>query len=776
MDPEDQDETLDVGSEARPSRPTGGRMSRASYVPGDSIGTYKIRQRLGEGGFGIVFLCEQFEPVRREVAVKVIKAGMDTEQVVGRFEAERQALAIMDHPCIAKIFDAGSTEDGRPYFVMELVRGVPLTEYCDKQKLNLKERLELFARICDGVQHAHQKGVIHRDLKPGNILVTDADRSHPHPKIIDFGIAKATAKSLSEKEVFTLEGQLIGTPEYMSPEQAEMTSADIDTRTDVYALGIVLYELLTGRLPFDPRSLRSKGLSEIQRIIREEDPPRPSTRLTTIQEGSETGQIASERKTTVDALSSTLRRELEWIPLKAIRKDRTDRYSSAEALASDVRRYLGGDPLEAGPESTSYRLRKFVRRHRVAFVTSSLVAAAILLGLIGTTIFAIEADRQRNVAVEARTKAEERLTSLQSLVEAMSGSINNSVKNLEGGMEVRRRMLAAAEEQLTLLREEAEASDDPVLFHTVGQALISMGDLAGGLRVASLGDDREADSYYREALAIYEDLLEDRDSIDPRIRDEIMVMPGRIVGLQADLAISDRRWNEARKLVLDQKQRLEPLANNGDVWTRREFLMTYEKLGDIELRQANPKAALVHYLAHRDEIQALVDADASSDPGLRRGLASTLRRVGYAQGETGDPVGAEVSLRRSLQLMSEVSSEQADDLRRSRDVGWAEIYLGQFLLGRDEEEQVVEGVRQLTDGALRIVRICAVEPGVSDYRDDARIGIVQVHEMLLDAGRSPSAFELREESIRILQPVVEGSPENVALADALAAIVALRAE
>ncbi|MBQ72793.1 MAG: hypothetical protein CMJ67_07790 [Planctomycetaceae bacterium] len=776
MDPEDQDETLDVGSEARPSRPTGGRMSRASYVPGDSIGTYKIRQRLGEGGFGIVFLCEQFEPVRREVAVKVIKAGMDTEQVVGRFEAERQALAIMDHPCIAKIFDAGSTEDGRPYFVMELVRGVPLTEYCDKQKLNLKERLELFARICDGVQHAHQKGVIHRDLKPGNILVTDADRSQPQPKIIDFGIAKATAKSLSEKEVFTLEGQLIGTPEYMSPEQAEMTSADIDTRTDVYALGIVLYELLTGRLPFDPRSLRSKGLSEIQRIIREEDPPRPSTRLTTIQEGSETGQIASERKTTVDALSSTLRRELEWIPLKAIRKDRTDRYSSAEALASDVRRYLGGDPLEAGPESTSYRLRKFVRRHRVAFATSSLVAAAILLGLIGTTIFAIEADRQRGIAVEARTRAEERLTSLQSLVEAMSGSINNSVKNLDGGMEVRRRMLGAAEEQLTLLREEAEASDDPVLFHTVGQALISMGDLAGGLRVASLGDDREADSYYREALAIYEDLLEDRDSIDPRIRDEIMVMPGRIVGLQADLAISDRRWNEARKLVLDQKQRLEPLVNNGDVWTRREFLMTYEKLGDIELRQANPKAALVHYLAHRDEIQALVDADASSDPGLRRGLASTLRRVGYAQGETGDPVGAEVSLRRSLQLMSEVSSEQADDLRRSRDVGWAEIYLGQFLLGRDQEEQVVEGVRQLTDGALRIVRICAVEPGVSDYRDDARIGIVQVHEMLLDAGRSPSAFELREESIRILQPVVEGSPENVALADALAAIVALRAE
>lgn len=769
MDREDQDETLDVGSEARPSRPTSGRMTRASYVPGDSIGPYKIRQRLGEGGFGIVFLCEQFEPVRREVAVKVIKAGMDTEQVVGRFEAERQALAVMDHSAIAKIFDAGATDDGRPYFVMELVRGVPLNEYCDKQKLNLEQRLDLFARICDGVQHAHQKGVIHRDLKPGNILVTDADRAEPQPKIIDFGIAKATSKSLAEKEVFTLEGQLIGTPEYMSPEQAEMTSADIDTRTDVYALGIVLYELLTGRLPFDPKSLRSKGLSEIQRIIREEDPPRPSTRLTAIQEVSDTGQIASQRKTTVDALSSTLRRELEWIPLRAIRKDRTDRYSSAEALAADVRRYLDGEPLEAGPESTSYRLRKFARRHRVAFVTSSLVAASIVLGLIGTTIFAVEANRQRNIAVE-------RLTSLQSLVEAMSGSINDSVKNLEGGMAVRRQMLAAAEEQLGLLNAEAEASGDPVLFHTVGRALVSMGDLAGGLRVASLGDAGGADDYYQQALSLYDGLLEDPDSIDPRLRNEIRVMPGSIVGLRADLAISEERWNAARDFVLDQRRRLEPLVDEGDLRTRRDYLMTLEKLGDLELRRQDPEAALGHYLAHRDAIRALVEADSSSDPSLRRGLASTLRRVGYAQGVTGDHQGAEDSLRHSLELMSQISSETPEDLRRSRDVGWGGIYLGQFLIDRDQEEQVDEGVEHLTGGALRLVEICAAEPDVAEYRDDARIVVLEVHGMLLDADRSPSAFGLRTESIRALQPVVEGRRENVPLADVLAAISALRSE
>jgi serine/threonine protein kinase len=318
-----------VGSDSGDPGPTiadtsgdGGRTSHR-IVPGDSVGPFKILSVIGEGGFGIVFLAEQTEPVKRRVALKVIKAGMDTDMVVARFEAERQAVAMMNHPGIAKVFEAGATKHGRPYFVMEYVKGEPLSKYCDKHKLITSERLDLFAKVCDAIQHAHQKGVIHRDLKPGNILVSVNNRDEPQPKVIDFGIAKATSQQLTEKTIFTQQGEMIGTPEYMSPEQAEMTGADIDTRSDVYSLGVILYELLSGKLPFDPQTLRSKGYSEIQRIIREEDPPRPSTRLTAVNSDA-TVEIARDRQTTIDSLSNALRRELEWIPLKALRKDRTD--------------------------------------------------------------------------------------------------------------------------------------------------------------------------------------------------------------------------------------------------------------------------------------------------------------------------------------------------------------------------------------------------------------------------------------------------------------------
>jgi serine/threonine protein kinase len=738
---------------------------RASYriVPGDSVGPFKILSVIGEGGFGIVFLAEQTQPVKRRVALKVIKAGMDTDMVVARFEAERQAVAMMNHPGIAKVFEAGATEQGRPFFVMEYVKGEPLSKYCDKQKLNTAERLDLFSKVCDAIQHAHQKGIIHRDLKPGNILVSVNNRDEPQPKVIDFGIAKATSQQLTEKTIFTQQGQMIGTPEYMSPEQAEMTGADIDTRSDVYSLGVILYELLSGKLPFDPQTLRSKGYSEIQRIIREEDPPRPSTRLTTIDDGS-TIDIAVARQTTIDSLSNALRRELEWIPLKALRKDRTERYSSAEALAEDVRRYLRGDALEAGPETASYRMRKFIRRNRAPFIAGLLVALALVIGLIGTTIFAVEAARQRDEARTARIQAEERLDGLRELIGEMSGSINLSVKNLQGGLEVRRRMLQAAERQLVILRTEAVASDDPLLLHAVGEALVSFGDLAGGSRVASLGDSAPANDYYEDSASLYQ-RLRSRTDLPQELWFRIQCMLPLIRNRQADLLIEADRVDDAVALIVEARDLLEPLAKTGDVFARREYNIAFERLGDLEAGRGAHAAALEHYLAHLAEMQDLVAEGKPMDLDLQRGLAMSLRRVGFCRSKLGKPEAARDDLERSLLLMRSVSDLRPDDLRRASDVGWSLIYLGQFLLEHDAEQQRDQGAEHYVEASRRIVAVCVAEPGAASYRSDVDSVVPAVHEQLLDAGYEEHAGRQLRAALLALQPVTEAQPENTALVE-----------
>ncbi|MFO0874905.1 MAG: protein kinase [Phycisphaerales bacterium] len=350
-------------------------------APGSRIGPYRLVRSLGSGGFGVVFLAEQERPVRRHVAIKIIKLGMDTRQVIERFDAERQALAIMDHPNIAKVFDAGATETGRPYFVMELVDGAPITQYCDSRRLDLRQRLELFRMVCNAVQHAHQKGVIHRDIKPSNVLVTIVD-DEPVPKVIDFGIAKATHARLTERTMVTEANQFIGTPEYMSPEQAGASGLDIDTRTDIYSLGVLLYELLTGTTPLEPLRLRQAGLTELQRIICDEEAPRPSVRAAAL--GSRMEPIATKRRIAGPKLASSLRGELDWIVLKAIEKDRNRRYDTAVALAADITRYLANRPVEASPPSTSYRIRKFVQRNRRAVIAAGVVAATVAVGVAAT--------------------------------------------------------------------------------------------------------------------------------------------------------------------------------------------------------------------------------------------------------------------------------------------------------------------------------------------------------------------------------------------------------
>jgi eukaryotic-like serine/threonine-protein kinase len=362
---------------------------------GMRIGRYKLLQLIGEGGFGVVYMAEQEEPIRRKVALKIIKLGMDTKQVIARFEAERQALALMDHPNIAKVFDAGATDTGRPYFVMELVKGIPITEYCDKNNLDTQNRLELFIDVCKAVQHAHQKGIIHRDIKPSNVMITLHD-SKPVPKIIDFGIAKATQQRLTEKTLFTEYRQFVGTPEYMSPEQAEMSGLDIDTRSDIYSLGVLLYELLTGTTPFETSKLRNAAYDEIRRIIREEEPPRPSTRLSTL--GEALTDIANRRDAQPNELRKIVRGDLDWVAMKAMEKDRTRRYETANEMAMDIERHLGDEPVSAGPPGVRYRLSKFTRRHRTAVASGLLVAAAIVAGFIVSTVMYFRAERQASIS------------------------------------------------------------------------------------------------------------------------------------------------------------------------------------------------------------------------------------------------------------------------------------------------------------------------------------------------------------------------------------------
>jgi serine/threonine protein kinase/Flp pilus assembly protein TadD len=402
--------------------------------PGTVIGPYKLLQQIGEGGMGVVYMADQESPVRRRVALKIIKPGMDSREVIARFEAERQALAMMDHQNIAKVLDAGTTESGRPYFVMELVHGVPITKFCDDNRLTLRERLELFVPICHAVQHAHHKGVIHRDLKPSNILVTMYD-DHPVPKVIDFGVAKAVEQRLTERTLFTQYGTLVGTFEYMSPEQAEMNAYGVDTRSDVYSLGVLLYELLTGTTPLERARLREAALVELVRLIKEEEPPRPSVRLST---SGALPKVAAACRTEPARLSQLLRGELDWIVMKCLEKDRTRRYETANGLARDIQHYLFDEPVEACPPSALYRLRKMARKHRVLLTTAASFVSLLLIALLVSAwlaIWATDAQRTAQAALANERIARQEAVAAKEKAESFSQRLIAATQVLNEGID-----------------------------------------------------------------------------------------------------------------------------------------------------------------------------------------------------------------------------------------------------------------------------------------------------------------------------------------------------
>ncbi|HEY1683942.1 MAG TPA: serine/threonine-protein kinase [Tepidisphaeraceae bacterium] len=558
---------------------------------GAQVGRYKLLEKIGEGGFGVVYVAEQKTPIRRRVALKIIKLGMDTRSVVARFEAERQALAMMDHPNIAKVLDAGATETGRPYFVMELVRGVPITEYCDQNNSSPIERLNLFIQVCQAIQHAHQKGIIHRDIKPSNILVTLHD-GIPLPKVIDFGIAKATQGELTEKTIYTQFQQFIGTPAYMSPEQAEMSGLDVDTRSDIYSLGVLLYELLTGLTPFDAKELMKVGVDEMRRTIRQIDPMRPSNRLSGMT-GAASTATAKRYGMEAHRLISLLRGDLDWIVMKCLEKDRTRRYETANGLAMDLQRHLDNEPISARPPSSMYRMRKFVRRNKLSALAAGAVVLAILLGLGLATVGFFRARTERDRALAATTLADENFKQARAAVEDLLRISNEGLKDVPGMQPLRLELMKAVIDRYEpfLAKPIADPTPRAELARLYAQYGLQKNESTG--RATAFVAGVMAD--FEKARTIQEQLLQEHPG-DRSLRSDLgwtLILeswsPHALPPPPEQTAM--RAITVFRKLAADDPS--DPFARDDQVWASFIYTRLYPDLNDPAVRAISDEGVAI---------------------------------------------------------------------------------------------------------------------------------------------------------------------------------------
>jgi serine/threonine protein kinase len=638
----------------------------ATDVP-RQIGPYKILEKLGEGGMGIVYLAEQTEPVKRRVALKLIKLGMDTRQVLARFEAERQALAIMSHPNVAKVLDAGATENGRPFFVMEYVPGVPITEYCDLKCLPFPKRLELFTQVCEAIQHAHQKGIIHRDIKPSNVLVA-SEEGKPQLKVIDFGVAKATSQKLTERTLFTQQGILIGTPEYMSPEQAGTTALDVDTRTDIYSLGVLLYELLVGALPFDPRTLRQAAAVEMLRIIREEDPPKPTTKFGSL--GDTADEVARQRHTDVRSLVRQLRGELEWITMRALEKDPARRYSSASELASDVRRHLDDEPVVASPPSRWYRVKKFARKNR-----GPVAAAAALLAVLAAATVVTTAMYFRSEAARERATLEARRNHLDSL--AMQAALNDDVAAY----------IERSREALELHREMLTPNDPTYVAYLVNRwATLNWmwwdSDYETPGFVALLEDMRQ------EALDSLRQMLQKGD--DPRLLELLEIAGDALLEEEQHVWVHREEIRLMRRLTPEDPKMIEKLNHLSDLLEAESRAL--RAAGNMA--EADPREAEAIDLRREALTLTRIPKEVAT---TKERLASLLERRGDRLLAAGSAAAAEPLLRESLALLRDAATPL------SRRIAGVEIRLGRCLVALErfaEAEPILLRSRRALEGEL----------------------------------------------------------------------------
>jgi serine/threonine protein kinase len=794
-------------------------------APETVIGPYKLLRQIGEGGMGVVYLAMQTHPVQRKVALKLIKAGMDSRQVIARFEAERQALALMDHANIARVFDAGTTAGGRPYFVMELVHGVPITTYCDDNRLTLRQRLELFVPALQAVQHAHQKGIIHRDLKPSNILIAEYD-DRAVPKIIDFGVAKAVGGKLTDKTMFTQFGQLVGTLEYMSPEQAKFNQLDVDTRTDIYALGVLLYELLTGTTPFGHDRLHAAGFDEVLRILRDEEPQKPSTRLTTI---NNLPSVAAKRHIEPARLSRLVRGELDWIVMKALEKDRNRRYETANGFASDVQRYLADEAVQACPPSAAYRLRKLARRNKATVVGAVLVLASLIGGIVGTSWQAVRATEERNekeqarresvanerkaVAEAARALDQEALTQRQReraennfrlAREAVDQMLTRVAEEMAGKPHMEQIRRALLVDALTFYQGFLQQkSADPSIRHETARAYLRVGRI-----YILLGRHEEAEAPLKVALGLMEQLSAEFPAV-PEYRSELADSHNAVSGVYSDVCLAQpKEWLKhalaaltvQEKLAADFPERLQMRRILAQQWLAvgvayshgvqdtkegerylRQGLAAWEQLEKESPEDRNVVITLSrahHWLGflfkNHGRLQE-AEAEFRTELAIRAALAAPepfydsmtkayLAELLLKTGRAGD---AEPLVREVIESRERGLDDFPDIYQNRRRLCVEYELLGQCLAALGRSDEAERAFRQCLAMSRKLVIDFGDEPGAT-VRYQLAWKQYNFGLLLQDTSRSAEAAELFRQALLLFEECAANSPDSPLRLHALA--------